>query len=57
MFETNIRFVGGLLTAYAFTGDKVSSLLIQAMFLKSLSYRNFFGYKTEVFPFKTIPKI
>ena len=23
VFETNIRFVAGLLTAYAFTGDKV----------------------------------
>ena len=23
VFETNIRYVGGLLTLYAFTGDKV----------------------------------
>ena len=28
VFETNIRFVGGLLAAYAFTGDKVISFSI-----------------------------
>ena len=28
MFETNIRFVGGLLSAYALTGDQVRILLL-----------------------------
>lgn len=37
VFETNIRFVGGLLAAYALTGDQVMILVIAASYVVSLS--------------------
>lgn len=56
VFETNIRFVGGLLSLYALTGDKVSLMFIKSMltlkFIQSMKTDTFSCISMErIYPF------